>query len=127
MLNLQHVQLASMEKAAEEDFVRRAVAHLREFFTEKFVRAGELKAYEFVRHVVLRARGYDIVSEQDVCLFLDLVVTFGWDFDRRYAWAQSLLAEPGYGSGSTRLALLFEAALWQCGPGSAAAANGPGG
>ena len=126
MLTIRRAQLASADQAAEEDFARRAVAHLGEFFPEKLAQAGEARALEFVRRILLRAREYDIVSEQDVCLFLDVAVVFGWNFDRSCTWARRILTEPGYGTPSTRMELLFEAAMRECGPSSAVAAHKPG-
>ena len=113
MLTISREQLSSVEASQEQAFVRRAVEHLRQFFPQLLQRAGEERAAQVVRSTLARAGEYGLRSEQDVCVFLDLVVVFGPDFDQKLAWARELLTGPGYGDPPTRLALLFQAALQQ--------------
>lgn len=47
-----------------------------------------------IRAGIERAAGYGLVAEREVSTFIDLLVIFGIDFDRRLPWAREILTDP---------------------------------
>ena len=113
MLIIKPDQLRVFEAALSENFVRRAHAHVQQFFPGVTERVGAANMPKIIQATIARAAEYGISSEQDICTFLDLAIAFGWNFDRERAWAVKCLSEPGYGEPATRVNLLFAAALVQ--------------
>jgi hypothetical protein len=58
------------------------VEHWRDSFPEKVESMEEPAMRESIRHGIERAAAYALVEEYDVCLFLDLIVHLGRDFDK---------------------------------------------
>ena len=69
------------------------VAHIREFFAERFRAAGETEIREMIRHGIRKSGIYGIVTELDVCKYVDLVIVFGRDFDHEHVWARDILID----------------------------------
>ncbi|CAN5333609.1 hypothetical protein BH11PSE10_BH11PSE10_21830 [soil metagenome] len=113
MLTLSEDQLTTFADLRLAAFVRDALAHLQEFFPQVLERAGAVRAEALLHSVIARAGEYGVTSAQDICILLDLVVIFGWDFDRSQPWASEVLLGAGYGDPSTRIDLLFAAGLRQ--------------
>lgn len=78
---------------ATENFVDRIEGHLSERFSDLVVKLGPAKTRELVLSGINRARAYHLNSEQQVCTYIDLVFTFGPDFDERQPWAAVILKD----------------------------------
>lgn len=78
-----------------EAFVTRASAHLRACFPRECSQLDDEQMHELVRHGLTKAFGYGIWSQQDVCKLLNLMCTFGRDFDLdpSLSWARPYLDE----------------------------------
>lgn len=78
-----------LRRSRWEDFENRMFANAREFFPTQA--ADEEEARALVHRGVARAMGYGFVSERDICLFLNLLFSFGPDADTTKPWAAAIL------------------------------------
>lgn len=115
MLKINQQQIDSLGVARLADFERRMVMHVQQYFPALVGKIGEGRILEGLRAVMERAREYGLVSEKQICLFFDLVLIFGWDFDRRLGWARQILTETGFGAPDIRISLLFSRVLLHAG------------
>ncbi|MCA9652661.1 MAG: hypothetical protein H6712_32125 [Myxococcales bacterium] len=78
-----------------EAFVARASEHLRACFPAECGELDDESLRELVLHGLTKAIGYGIWSQQDVCKLLNLMCTFGRDFDLdpSLPWARPYLED----------------------------------
>jgi hypothetical protein len=109
MLTISREQMHIFSKAPLDQFVDWMLVHLRKFFPS-CRRADDTDLRKVIKHGIERAGSYEIRTRRDVCKYIDLMVTFGLDFDRdkRFPWAESILKRPW--SSATRMRWLMVAA-----------------
>ena len=95
MLQIRRSQMEAFSKQMEDAFVKRMVRHLRADFPEELT-AHDLQETDldrFARRGVNDARGYGVVNEKDVQLYIECMVLLCPDFDRsdRFPWAGETL------------------------------------
>lgn len=95
MLQIREEHDAAFREEALIDYQDRMLMHLERFFPEHCEALGEENTRLLIEHGIERAATYDIVSERDVCLFIDLMLALGVDFDEsdKYPWARELLTD----------------------------------
>jgi hypothetical protein len=83
-------------------FERRVAAWLDDRYPERVRPMGEARVLALIRQGVEKASGHGIHTEQDVAVFLGLMVRWGADFDQRDegAWAAAVLRGPGLSGGA---------------------------
>jgi len=93
MLNIRKEQSDAMDKAAIKSFKDRMVDHLNKFFPEHCEELGSEGTREAICYAVGRAAEYGISAERDICIYTDIMVVFGQDFDEdpEFPWAQEIL------------------------------------
>jgi hypothetical protein len=100
MVVIRKDQEAELVKAKVKVFEDRVIAHVRQFFPEESGRLDEPELRETIRYGMGRAETYGLVSERDVCWYIDMMFAFGRDFDvdPDLPWAAEILndkaAEP---------------------------------
>jgi hypothetical protein len=111
MFTIRKEQLQALDRDKRESFVDRMLQHLREFFPGKCDALGENQLRKWIEHGIERAKAYRIVSERDVCKYIDVMIVFGKEFDRDKAlpWASKIL-NGHYSQAGEKIDLLFEAA-----------------
>jgi len=89
-------QMQALSRAAEKSFEDRMFAHVSKHFQKRCSRLGEEGVREWIRHGMDRARSYDIVSERDVCKYIDVMFVYGRDYDTspKHPWAGKVLNDP---------------------------------
>jgi hypothetical protein len=92
MLIIREEQLAVLNRVQTNKFEDAMLAHLKKFFPKK-AKAGEPKLKEAIQHGIKQAGAHGIVSERDVCKYIDLMMVFGKDFDadEKLPWAAEIL------------------------------------
>jgi hypothetical protein len=112
MLNIRKEQLAAFGPIGKKAFEDRMIAHLRKVFLEQCGPLDEPKLRELIRHGTQRAASYHIISERDVCKFIDLTILYGRDFDKDPAlpWAQSVLQNRAIRNPTSKIERLYKAA-----------------
>jgi len=85
--------MAVFAEVETKKFVDRMVVHLKKFFPKQCEVTGEPQLRETIRYGIKRAKIYGIVTERDVCKYIDLMVVLGRDFDadKRFPWAGEIL------------------------------------
>jgi len=93
MLTIRREQENVLAEDRERRFRVQLAAHLVECFPERCRELGEAQLDEEIRRGIGRARAHGFVGERDLCKYMNLVFTFGRDFDRDAAlsWASELL------------------------------------
>jgi hypothetical protein len=94
MMKIRSEQLKVFSELDVQSFEEWMLVHLLKFFPRHCQAAGESRLREIVRAGIARAAAYEITARRDVCMYIDLMIVFGFDFDkdRRYPWAAKILA-----------------------------------
>ncbi|HLJ91416.1 MAG TPA: DUF4123 domain-containing protein [Candidatus Angelobacter sp.] len=79
---------------ATVDFLDRMARHLAQKFSSAVKELGPERTRQWVHSGIDRARAYNLTSEQQIGVYLDLIFTFGFDFDQRQPWAVLILNDP---------------------------------
>ncbi len=115
MLTIRTEQLAVFGPIGKKAFEDRVVAHIKKVFLEQSEALGEPKLRETIQYGTERAAAHGMVSERDVCKYIDLLILYGRDFDkdRNLLWAQSILQNQAIRSPSSKIERLYKAAKKQ--------------
>ena len=115
MLTIRKEQMAAFGPLGKKVFEDRMVAHLKKHFPEQSAALGEPKVRETIQYGTQRAAAYRIISERDVCKYIDLMMVYGRDFDKdaNLPWVQSILNNQAIRNPSTKIERLYKAAKKQ--------------
>ena len=115
MLTIRKEQLAAFSPLGEKTFEDRVIAHLKKVFPEQSESIGEPKLRESIQYGKQRAASYKIISERDVCKYIDLMILYGRDFDKdpNLPWVQSVLQNPAIRDPASKIERLYKAARKQ--------------
>jgi hypothetical protein len=96
IFQLRDEHLQAMGQVAEDNFVQRAVAHLRTEFPETTKPKSDRALAARVRRGRDRAAGYGLRSQKQVMWFLDAGMILGEKFDtgKDHPWARRILLDP---------------------------------
>jgi hypothetical protein len=113
MLEIRQEQIERLSEAASKNFEDRMLVRLEKFFPQHFTALGEEKTRFLVQFGVERAKTYSIASERDVCKYIDLMVSFGVEFDTdpKLPWASQILNDPSLKNPRLKTDTLFKAGL----------------
>ena len=113
MFKIRKEQLDALSQASLKGFEERMVVHLNKFFQPQCRPLGEVKVREWIHYGIQRAKSYGIISERDVCKYIDLMFAFGRDFDkdRNYSLALQILTDEEITDPTQRINKLFDTAL----------------
>lgn len=112
MLTIRKEQLAVFGPIGKKAFEDRMIEHLNRFFPDQCKSFGEPKVRETIQYGTQRAASYHIISERDVCKYIDLMVFYGRDFDKDpdLPWAQSILQNQNIRNPTSKIERLYKAA-----------------
>jgi len=115
MLTIRKEQLAVFGPLGKNAFENRMIAHLKNVFPDKSEVLGEPKLRETIQYGTQRAAAYRIISERDVCKYIDLMILYGRDFDKdpNLPWAQSVLQNQALRNPTSKIERLYKAAKKQ--------------
>jgi hypothetical protein len=115
MLTIRREQLAVFGPLGKKAFEDRTIAHLKRVFPEQSESLGEPKLRETIEYGAERAAAYRIISERDVCKYIDLMILYGRDFDKdpSLPWARSILQNQAIKNPSSKVERLYKAAKKQ--------------
>ena len=94
-------------------FEDRVLAHVREAFPREYQEMGEGGLRDLLQEAIERASKYELESERDITLFMDLMLALGPDFDNTSTspWVSEILSDEFYPSPSDRIDRLYEMVL----------------
>ncbi len=104
--NNQMRALADQRTAAYESDV---ADHLKRCFPKECETLGEDGTRETIRFGICRARDHGITAKREVCMYIDLMVVQGRDFDSE-PWASEVLNGRRWKDPSAKIAELFRRA-----------------
>lgn len=112
MLTIRREQLTVFGPLGKKAFEDRMLEHLDKFFPDQCKALGEPKLHETIQYGTQRAASYRIVSERDVCKYIDLMIFYGRDFDKdtNFPWAQTILQNKNIRNPSAKIERLYKAA-----------------
>jgi hypothetical protein len=115
MLTIRKEQLAVFGPLGKKAFEDRVIAHIKRIFPEQSEVLGEPKLRETIQCGTQRAAAHRIISERDVCKYIDLMILYGRDFDKdpNLPWAQSVLQNQAIRNPSSKIERLYKAAKKQ--------------
>ncbi len=92
-MQIRKEQMETLSDCMLRKFEDSMVAHVEKFFPEQYSALGEAGVREMVRYGIERAETYGIVSERDVCKYVDVMFMYGRDFDTdpKLSWAAGIL------------------------------------
>ena len=115
MLTIRKEQLAVFGPLGEKAFEDRMIVHLKKVFPEQSQTLGERNLRETIQYGTPRAAAHGIISERDVCKYIDLMILYGRDFDKdaNLPWVQSILQNQAIKNPSSKIERLYSAARKQ--------------
>lgn len=111
-MDIQPQQLVRLNVVAQRSFSRELVLHVKEFFPGH-ASLGDPQLLRVVDHALARAERHGFTSERNACLYLDLTLMLGAEFDTdpQIPWAAQILADPGFTHPTLRIDHLTNTAL----------------
>ncbi len=112
MLLIRKEQMDVLRANMLKQFENLMVSHLKKYFPKKCEVLEEDGLRKTIRYGIEQAKLYGIVIESDVSLYLNLMFTFGKDFDKSesYPWAPEILKNEDFGGPRQRIKLLYKEA-----------------
>ncbi|MCP4723270.1 MAG: hypothetical protein GY860_27780 [Desulfobacteraceae bacterium] len=113
MLTIRQNQKKILKLAARDDFVERMLVHLNTFFSEHYEALGDDSCRELIDLGIKNAENHEIVNERDVCKYIDLMVSFGVDFDKdpKFPWAGKILTDQSWKNATQKTEALFNTGI----------------
>lgn len=89
------------------------LVHINKFFPEHYEALGDDNCRELVTLGIKNAEVYDIVNERDVCKYIDLMVSFGVEFDKNpeLPWAAKILNDKSRENSTEKTEALFKTGI----------------
>ncbi|MDC3960493.1 hypothetical protein [Polyangium jinanense] len=111
MLKIKQLQMHALADAETRDFEQRVLAHLRRCSPGKTEARSDEELRALIRDGLALAESYGILSERGVCLYIDLMVRFGEDFDRApgLRWITQYLSDTSITDPEARILAVFDA------------------
>jgi len=113
MLVIRKSQQEKLSSTGRNQFYVRLEAHIEKFFPEHVVKLDKEQRRALFEYGLERGKKYDFISERNVCLFIDLMLAFGLEFDisPEHGWAQKVLADSGQNHPNVKMDALHEAGM----------------
>jgi hypothetical protein len=115
MLTIRHSQIAHFSSEKRRQFIVAMCRYLREQFHDELWAVDAATLQRQVDTTIHRARNYGLSTERDCCRYLNLAVTYGWDFDRQpqYDWMRKILIDTQVTTPSQRLHKLVDQCIYR--------------
>lgn len=111
MLTLRREQIDEIGRRLAGRWEDTMVVHLEAFFPDECKELGEKGVRDAITLGQKKAAKYDIYTERDVCIFLNFMFAYGFDFDNdpEIPWAKEILTNPNYTRSNLKMYLLEKA------------------
>ena|SRR5579884_3331283 len=109
---IRSVQIDTLSEAMTGTFESDLEKHLRRCFPKECALLGPEAVRKRIRYGIDSSRRYGIVTEREVCMYVDLMIVFGPDFDRdpNLPWASSILNAKRWKDTSAKMDRLYRTA-----------------
>jgi hypothetical protein len=105
-------QMEALSASSYGAFEAKVAAHLNLCFPTECASLGQEQVRGTIRHGLERARGYGITSSREVCLYIDVMIVFGPEFDKNpeLSWAAEILQGTQWRDSCAKVEALFRKA-----------------
>ena len=93
MLVIRDDQMEVFKDHMAKRFENQMIQHVTLYFPEDCKALGQEKVREVIVYGLNRAETYDLLLEYDVSRYINLMFTFGRDYDVDVAWAAGILGD----------------------------------
>jgi hypothetical protein len=109
MFTLRKEHMDALAQATLDRFAADMYTHLKEAFPASCESMGEAGVQEQIQYGISKAKSYEIEMHRDICRYIDLMFTFGRDFDTdpKVEWAGRILNDHGIPDPATRIDQLY--------------------
>jgi hypothetical protein len=114
MLRIRTEQLDALRAPALDDFIEEMMLHVHEYFPKESMALGLSAVRERIEDGIKRAEAHGVTSPRGVCKYINMMMTFGPDFDTHpdtAPWVKPILDDPEVPDGTARMDILSEKAL----------------
>ena len=114
MLRIRTEQLDALRAPALDDFIDEMMLHVHEYFPKESMALGLEAVRARVEDGIKRAEAHGVTSPRAVCKYINMIMTFGPDFDTHpdtAPWVRPILVDPEVPDGTARMDILSEKAL----------------
>ncbi len=113
MLVIRQRQIVGLETLARRRFEDTLVDHVATYFPNHARVLGEPRVRQVIDYGLARARLHGFTSERNLCLYLDLMLMLGsnFDVDPQLPWAAEILMDPASEHPTLRIDRLTNAAM----------------
>jgi len=105
------IRTEQMEAMGRKHFENRMLVHLMKFFPDEFDKLSPVQQRQLIRYGIGQSECCGIQSSRDICKYLDLMFTFGKDFQTKHQWAVHVLENEQTGKAASVIDCLFKAAM----------------
>ena len=111
MLTIRREQIDEIGRRLAVRWEDTMVVHLEAFFPDECKELGEQGVRDAITLGQKKAARYDIHTERDVCIFLNFMFAYGFEFDNdpEIPWAKEILTNPNYTRANLKTYLLEKA------------------
>ncbi len=112
MLTIRPEQVSAFTEALLRDFENRMIRHLLRLFPSQIRSFGDLGARDTIKYGIRKAARYGIVSERDICKYVELMMEWGRDCDEdpELPWITGILNDKYPQGPAGKIECLFERA-----------------
>jgi hypothetical protein len=93
-LRIRHEQMRALTDYMNTSFLRRAALHLRQEHPKPTQSMSDADLNQLINDGADRAAKHGLTREAEIVSFLELMMVFGSDFDKRLEWAGAILQNP---------------------------------
>jgi len=114
MLRIRTEQLDALRAPALDDFIDEMMLHVHEYFPKESMALGIEAVRARIEDGITRAEAHGVTSPRAVCKYINMIMTFGPDFDTHpdtAPWVRPILVDPEVPDGTARMDILSEKAL----------------
>jgi hypothetical protein len=113
MLKIRPEQMEEMSKVTLKTFEDDMVEHVKKFFPGYYDVLGEPIVRDVILYGVDRAEEYDLTTQRDVCLYINLMFLLGSNFDKdlQLPWIAEALGDETGTDPSARIDRLYDEAM----------------
>lgn len=96
-MKIRNEQIEAMEKAVRKGYERRVLDHVARYFPIQVRLFGRERLHPLAARAIDQANAYGMVSEESVCVYADILMMLGMEFDidPQLPFARAILVEPG--------------------------------
>ncbi|SPD72187.1 hypothetical protein PITCH_A1260010 [uncultured Desulfobacterium sp.] len=109
MLVIRDDQMDVFKDYMAKRFEKQMIRHVNQYFPDDCKALGQAKVREVLAYGLIRAETYEMSLEYDVSRYINLMFTFGRDYDVDIAWASGILGDKRL-SGPEKMDDLYEEA-----------------